>query len=213
MNFLAICKKVNQLGQFQGDISSVSSTGYQAELVEAVRQSFIDIQLERKNWDFLRRDITFSVETTTSAYTPLTLLAGDYLSEWKEDRILYNYRPLRVISYDNYTLIDKSKEVANYPSLLAIRPYDKALLFNSVDSTYSISAHYYLKPQILENNTDIPIMPSEHHYTIVHLALINLVSLISSEIYQKSVINYNKSMGYLLRKEAPELAIYKRALA
>lgn len=213
MNFLAICKKVNQLGQFQGDISSVVSTGYQAELVEAVRQSFIDIQLERSNWNFLRRDVTFSISTVTSEYTPATILSNDYLSKWKEDRLLYNYQPIRVINYDDYILIDKGKEVAGIPSLVSIRPYDNTLLFNKVDNTYPISAHYYLKPQVLENNVDIPIMPSEHHYTIVHLALMNLVALISSEIYQKSVINYNKSMGYLLRKETPELIIHKRAIA
>jgi hypothetical protein len=88
MNFLEICKKVNQVGEFQGDVSSVMATGYQAELVEAVRQSFIDIQLERTNWNFLRRDVTFSITPSTTTYLPTTLLSGDFLSAWKEDRIL-----------------------------------------------------------------------------------------------------------------------------
>jgi len=213
MNFLEICKKVNQVGEFQGDISSVMATGYQAELVEAVRQSFIDIQLERTNWNFLRRDVTFSVTPATTTYLPTTLLSGDFLSAWKEDRILYNFLPVRVIDYDSSVLMDPAKDTPSTPNMVAIRPYDDALIFNKVNGTYSISAHYYLKPQILANNTDTPIMPSEHHYLIVHLALMNLVSIISSEIYQKAVINYNKSMGYLLHKELPQLVLRKRAIA
>jgi hypothetical protein len=213
MNFLEICKKVNQVGEFQGDISSVMATGYQAELVEAVRQSFIDIQLERTNWNFLRRDVTFSITPATTTYLPTTLLSGDFLSTWNEKLILYNFLPVRVIDYDASVLMDPSKDTPSTPNMVAIRPYDSALIFNKVNGTYPISAHYYLKPQILVNNIDTPIMPSEHHYLIVHLALMNLVSIISSEIYQKAVINYNKSMGYLLRKELPQLVLRKRAIA
>jgi len=205
MNFLDICKKVNQLGQLQGSLSSVSATGYQGELVEVVRKSFLDIQLYRKDWNFLKQSITFS--TVEDEYS------NSDVAEWKKDMILYGHRPLQVLDFDTYSKIDLSQETPGIPAYVTIRPNDKALLFNPLDAEYSITAHYYRKPQELVNNTDIPILPSEHHYLIVYAALSNLTSYISSDIYQVSLNNYNIGMGQLMRKELPGKSVRMRPLA
>jgi len=213
MNFLDICKKVNQLGEFQGAISSVVATGYQAEIVEVVRQAYVDIQLHRDTWFFLQRDKTFNIGSSAITYTPTTIFTTDTLSSWDKGRILYNYKPLRYIPYDAYILIDTSAEVAGKPDYFTIRPYDSALIFNKSDATYAISAHYHMKPQSLVGNAEELLMPSEHHYVVVYLAMTYLPSLLSSEIYQRAVNSYNVALGQLLRKQCPEIYITRRPIA
>ena len=214
MNYLELCQQVNLYTGFQGTISSVDTSGYQALLVDAVKKSWIDIQNEREDWDFMYTSVSFSTVQGTSEYTTDTIFgtSTEMLGKWDKLRIVYDYKPLRYINYKNFVLIEDTTQ--EEPSYFTIRPSDRAILINTPDDAYTITAYYTKTPQELENNADIPAMPKKHHNVIVYAAVIELAAFVSSaEIYQKNITNYSKSMGQLMRDHVPAREIRKRPIA
>ena len=214
MNFLELCQKVNTFGAFQGTITSVNASGYQGTLVDAVRKSWIEIQDERADWKFLRRSEDISVSDATNIYTPTTIFGDtDTLGTWETKRVLYDYAPLRYIKYDDFILVDPSGS-ASKPTYFTVRPEDDALLLNTLDNSYTVTAHYYRAPQILVNNTDEPIIPKKHHWIIVYAACIELSTIVSNlELYQRASLLYSKAMGQLMREQVRAKQVKPRPVA
>lgn len=213
MNYLKLCQQANLYGGFQGTISSVNASGYQALLVDAVQKAWVDIQNERNNWDFMYTGVDIPITSVTNEYTPADIFGSTVtLGRWDHRRIIYNYRPLRYIPYADFILIEDV--TSGEPQYFTERPSDQALLFNTVDANYTITAQYTKTPQILINNTDTPSFPVKHHNIIVYAAVLDLAAYVSStEIYQKNQINYSKAMGQLMRDHVPAKTIKQRPLA
>lgn len=203
MTFLELCQHVNLYGGFQGEISSVNATGYQALLVDAVRKAWFELQRKRE-WDFMYTSVSFSVSSATSTYTPATIFgtSTETLGMWDKDRIVYDYKPLRYIPYEDFVLIDQQS--TGEPSYYTINPSDRSIIFNDLDDNYSITAYYTKTPQILTNNTDTPDLPQKHHHIVIYAALLELAAYVSSaEVYQKNLQNYNAAYSELLRDHCP----------
>lgn len=213
MNFLELCQKVNQFGFFQGSITSVNATGFQETLVDAVRKTWVEIQNERNDWKFLRRNVDISVDTSTTIYTPTTIFGDtETLGTWDIETILYDYTPLTYVPYDEYIQIDLTKS-SGEPSYFSIRPEDDALLFNTLDNSYTVTAYYNKAPQYLSANTEEPSLPYKHHWVIVYGALVELaVSINNPELYQRHSMLYSKAMGQLMRDQNKAKSIKQRPL-
>jgi len=212
MNYLQLCQHVNLYGGFQGTISSVNASGYQALLVDAVRKAWVEIQKERSDWDFMYANVSIPLVLGTATYTPTVIFGTETPEVGTWDRVVYDNKVLRFVPYKDFVLLDAS--AASKPSFYTIEPATQALVFNSVDGSYSVTAYYTKTPQYLINNTDTPILPQKHHHIIVYKAVLELAAYVSStEIYQQNSLNYDKAMGQLYRDHNPAKAMKVRPLA
>lgn len=199
-------------GGFQGSISSVNASGYQALLVDAVRKAWVDIQRERADWDFMYADVTIPLVLGTATYTPAVIFGTSTPEVGIWDRVVYNNRVLRFVPYKDFVLLDTS--ATGEPSFYTINPATQALVFNSVDGSYSVIAYYTKTPQYLVNNTDTPILPQKHHHIIAYKAVTELAAYVSSaEIYQQNRVSLDKAMGQLYRDHVPARSVKVRPIA
>lgn len=222
--FLQICKDVNRLAGMQGSFDSVSSaSGYQLTLATMVQKAWTDIQNLRKDWDFLRTSETFTTTASQSEYT-ISNIFGTSVSpvgNWKTDMILYakdsdNHIPMRQYDYDYYKVSTVDQGTASEPSVFAIDPIDKHLYFNNIDATYTIIAHYYQKPQVLDltDNNDTPLAPSEFHTAITYRALADFTFFMGDlDKYEKASQQASTIMGSLMRDSIPSRKIQTLGIA
>ena len=217
MNFLQLCQEVNTYMGFQGSVTSVASvTGYQLRLIQEVKKSWIDIQTERPDWDFLRKVVDFNVTAGTEEYSLETIFgtADHDFGVWETESILYNYNPLKYINYDTFLTYDSSGNTGSTPDYYTIHPRTKSLIFNPLDTTYEINAGYFQTPQILTLDTDVPVVLPKHHWIILYKAAMGLSTFVgNATLYQDASFNYSKAWGNLMRDENPAKQIIMRPLA
>jgi len=214
MDFLTICRRVNDAVGFQGTVTSVSATGYQATLTQAVKDAYEDIQRYRPDWEFMKRDKTVSVGSSANEYTLATLWGSDTpdLATWKY--INYDYKLLRQITYDSYVFQDLTSYTAGKPNYYAIEPYTQSLLITPVDTTYSLDIHYIRDIHLLSENSDTPILPTKFHMAIVYGAIMKLSTFIGNQtLYDTHSANHAMILGQLMRDENPAKTVRKRPVA
>ena len=114
--------------------------------------------------------------------------------DWDEFRNVYVYATQRT----NYSR----------PVIGTIAP-DKSIWFGPIPdlgtgSGYTISLEVWLNPQVLANDTDIPLMPIDYHMLIVWKAL-EYYSLFESapEVLQRSERGWNALYGKLMQDQLP----------
>lgn len=215
MNFLTIARRVSDIVGFQGTVSSTSATGYQATLIQAVKDTYEDIQRYRSDWDFRKRHKTLSINSTTESYTLATLWGlGNTVDLDTWQYINYNYSRLPQYTYDSYIIKDLSTYNSQEPVGYAIEPYTQSLLTFPVDQTYTLDGHYIRTIHELSGNSDIPIIPERHHMLIVYGAVMKLSTFVGNDtLFDTYNVSYSQEMGQLLREENPAKSVRKRPIA
>jgi len=214
MNFLEISRRTSDIVGFQGTVSSVSATGYQATLNQAVSDAYEDIQRYRSDWDFRKRHKSINVSSSANSYTLADLWGLDTpdLATW--EYINYDYRRMGRLTYDSYIITDYSAYTAQKPTLFSIEPYTNSLLIAPVDQVYTLDAHYILKLDELSGNTAIPILPERHHMLIVYGAVMKLSTFVgNATLYDTYSLMYTQELGQLMREENPAKKVRKRPVA
>jgi len=207
VNLLAITQKANKLAGIQGSIISLTTlTGYQAILLAHVQTAYEDIQNYRDEWHFLKTQVTIPLTTVTSTYDP-----ADAVAKWDFFNILYDSKPLQVISYDQYIQDKISTTTAGAPSVVAVDPSTNILYFNPLDNNYSIVAKYWNTPETLSGNNDIPLLPYEFHNLIVYRSVADFAAFLGNTgLYQIYTQKANTMFGKLLRSQNPSKHIKLR---
>lgn len=217
MNFLTACQEASKAAGFQSSIDSVSATGYQGTIVNAVRNKWIQIQSTRTEFEFLRASKTFTISSSTEAYSIATLFSSPTISPvkcWIKDKIIYDYTQLNFLDYDSYLLRDTSNDERTTPSWFSINPVDNTLYFNKVDASYSITAYYYRTPQVLANNTDVLLCPDAQAYAVVYLAAADIaIDLGNQANYTKNLINGSALLNTMMRCKVPAKSVRRRGIA
>lgn len=217
MNFLAICQETDRILASQGVILSTITTGYQDLLVGYVANAYMEIQNLRQEWNFLHTDVTITLTQGKSDYSIFDMFGTttDPVANWELSRFVYNNGSRKVVikyvPYEQYVLEDWAEELE--PTKFTKRIEDNALIFNSPDAAYSILAHYFMKGQILVDNTDIPLIPREHVSSIYYQAAADIaLKLGFIEVYQLFSTKASISIGSLLRKSNPSKTVRTRGI-
>lgn len=213
MNYLDLCKRVNDLVGFQGVVTSTDTTGYQKVLTGSVRDAWEDIQRYRQEWDFMRGHRQVNVGPTANYYTLDTLWGVDSedLSQWLH--VNYDKDRLIQLSYDTYESMDFGEE-SYKPQYYAIDPVTKGLHISPVDAVYTLDVYYIRELQTLVNNSDIPVLPERFHMAIVYGAVVKLSTFVgNATLYDMYSLKYGEIMGQLMREENPPKFIRKRPVA
>jgi hypothetical protein len=211
--FLEICQDVYSALGLQGSFSDVNASNDTKIIAQSVRDAWEDIQLYRTDWKFLQAETTLSLVTSRDEYDTTFIFGSsdNDFGHWDTRNFIYDYESLEELHYDRWRRLEQN--TANKPIRFTVRPSDNTLLFNPLDTSYDVDLSYYKTPQILENNTDVPILPQAYHQLLMYKGLINAsVWFSSGEMYQYSTVRADQLMGRLMREQLPSKRVQNRPL-
>ncbi len=174
MNLLEMTRKVCGIVGYVKP-QSLSNLGVEQErTMNDIVDSWLEIQMMERDWDFLINNGKFNILSGQRVYTSIDLNAptmrnimdGAYLVRISDNQIA-----------SRLTQVGRDLDELNYSTVPVTVPrqfafYDKTLTFNSVpDQAYRMICRYRTSPVALSNETDIPACNEEHHQCVVQYAL------------------------------------------
>jgi len=217
MNFRELATKVRIHSGFQGRISSVDSGDFTEYLTEAIRSSWVDLQNQREDWKFMWERATLTTDIGQHFYSNDDIMDGlsnDFgVAKWDRSSFLRDGEQIEEISYETY-LLEKDTWDEKGTGIFAVKEFRTAgLVLPTPLAQADIEASYYRTPQILTNNTDIPLLPEEFHYLIVWKALEDLASYVGNpSIYERHSYKADILENKLMRSQVPAKTIKKRPI-
>jgi hypothetical protein len=172
--FLQLCQTVRQECGVAGDgpTSVLNQVGVLKKIVDRTARAWIDIQASRPYWKFLRNQFTFQTVVGVREYdvaADLSLTTCDKFD--RENTYLYltsteDEQELRWRAYDYFR-----KSYRTYPpgrpTVITEAP-GRVLAFNSTpDAIYTVTFDYWMTPERLSQNNDVPASPEHLHDAIV----------------------------------------------
>jgi len=224
MNFLQICQKVDIMAGTQGSFQSVSNpVGAHAVITQAVIDGFLDLQNDRKDFEFMKKAAAFSTNVGTRSYSTSTIFGTqsatddpyDYFGRWQkldpyssyfitdpDDSIKY------MVQYVNYewfkTAFLNPGSVNKRPRYITADPSDNLLFHPTPDKIYTVAADYFLEPLALQGNAMVPYLPSRFHQLLAYMGLERVANHYSNtSIYQRYAGQAAVLFGQLYRDQVP----------
>jgi len=210
MTYLQLCKAVRaKLGLGSGPSTTINQTGRLADIVAAVSQAWIDIQLSSDHWRFLR--VPAQAVNTTPALALYDYVKWPSLLTLKTlNAIRYaaDNKPLIEMDYDLYLQQYSKTGGTGAPTHYILDLEDRVILYPTPDIDYALELDYYKRPQVLSANTDVPMIPDEYHQSIKWRALFTLASDFADDVvYSESVGEYNSAISLLQGRYLPKMKI------
>jgi len=186
-------------------------------LVNWLVQSWVEIQQDHPDFDFLRKPVSFNTEANKQSYTPAEAGLTDFAS-WRNDsfrlyltsagvgtEIFLTHWPT-YSDFRDYYLYSTRRTVTNRPTDITIAP-DRSLVFGfTPNDIYTVSGEYFRAPQVLAADADIPIMPDRFHMAIVYKAMIKYGTF---EVANEQIVagreGYNGLLNRLLIDQLPQI--------
>ena len=219
--FLKLCQQVRKLGGLQGTgpISVTTVQGTEEAIVQMVIESYTEIQNRRRDWEWMERSHSFFTGVGQEEYTYQNIFGTatpDHSEYHKQSvRITDNEGTVRYLKY-----IDRDVLEARYlnntdqklPTEYTIDPSTQGLILRPIpDDVYTVDFRYQRTPEILSLDTDIPSLPAQFHDVIIYKALMKLaVYLGIPELFQSASMDYERTMGQLMRKKVPKKVLKRR---
>ena len=217
MQFLEIAKEVRLLGGVQGigPVSVVNTSGYEGVLVQFVKDAWEAIQNMREDWNFMFSKASFPTIASQDNYTLTDIFLIPQFKVWKKDSFKLRDTTASYLNYKDPDRLEKiylNSTAESKSSEFTIERDHSITLKPTPDSIYTITANYYRSPQLLKEDTDVPILPVSFHRIIVYGALQKLAVFLSSpEIYTKYKESHDLMLGQLMRAEVPAKRIKRKA--
>jgi hypothetical protein len=188
MTYLQLCNRLKlETGTGGNDLTTVLNLrGDLKRLVNWVSQAYVDIQNERDDWQFLRVSTTFNTVAGKQSYSltggPPDMSITDFAS-WRNESfrayLLSAGIPTEIIltQYYDYSvfrdfyMLGSRRLVTGRPLYWTIAPDKSIVLGFTPNDIYVVTGEYYRTPQVLENNSDQPLVPSRYQMAIVYKAM------------------------------------------
>lgn len=188
MTFLELCQKV---ARDSGTVAGVPSfttvtapAGRVAQVVDWVRDAWIDIQNERQDWLFMQKSFTSALQVGVNTYLPITFGIIDFAAFAPDTpylRPITLYDPalgvadegaIKQISYELWVQRwGRGSNDNNRPTEWALSPQREIKFGHTPDKAYIIKGYYRRSAQELVLDGDVPIMPTQFHRVIVAEAI------------------------------------------
>lgn len=188
MTFLQLVERLRQeVGVSGDDITTVVGLVKERRRLKTwVQQAYVEIQEERHDWSFMRKDVTFDTVAAQQAYavgSGLDIDIADF-GTWNNDSFRVYLTSAGIgneimlchyIDYSHFRdryIYGTQRAVEGRPQYITIRPSDRALLLWPLpDAVYTVVGEYYRSPHELSADADEPIFPSPYHMAIVYKAM------------------------------------------
>ena len=214
MDRLALSKRTRKECGVEGEIATtVNQKGIYGSIVDWVDSAHEDIQNRHRNWDFLRKDFSFETIAGAAEYTPLSVNLSSF-SSWLDS----TFRCYKDVvsdeqwifwflwsSFRDSRLLGSQQTTTGRPIDFSIRP-NKSLYFWPIpDDIYTIVGEYFMQPQVMEANTDTPLIPEEYHMAIVWRAVMYFAAdQGASNLYHSATREFNRIFYTLENDQLPE---------
>lgn len=204
--FLEICQQVNNIIGIQGTILSVDSPqGIHRNIVEAVRSSWINIQMLREDWPFMIGENTaFNTVSGQTVYSPVQVFgtadAAALLKTYKTKRgVFYEEEPLVYIDYEDLPLVDNTS--AQRPSWYSLNYSNNNLILEKPDGIYNLKLRYNKNVEVLTDGGQVPSIPVSYTNTLVYKAVEEVAAYIGrSDLHQKYSERGDRGLNQMMRQ-------------
>lgn len=186
MMFLELVNRARRECGVSGVALSTLQHGLTAEgqrFVDWTTDAWNDLQIEKPDWQWMRKTFTFQTVPSQANYTPAQAGAADAAS-WKIDSFrafatVAGYGDEQIVppmSWDvwrNVYQFGANRTATGRPVAIAVGP-DKSLNVGPLpDDAYTVIGEYYRKPTTLVNDTDSPSdagndLPDRYHMLLVY---------------------------------------------
>ena len=186
MNRLELAQTLRRDAGISGsDDTTIDPSGEWADVVRWIDRAWKDIQLRNAGtWNWMRKSVQFNTLANVSTYSPTAApMSLTDFGKW----VNYSFRvyqggdvgnQLDLTHWQSYELFRSSYLIgslvteASRPNDVVIAPNKSIILYPAPsDTTFTVTADYYSKPQVLALDTDEPEMPEEFHELILYRAL------------------------------------------
>lgn len=219
----------------QGHIQNVTGVvGAQEVIVGAVKDGFLDLQDERMTWEFMRRTASFNTVADKKEYTLFDIFGNptpgptdphDLFGRWQKKKPIISYRTYNAVTdkWHKLVFVDyrefrhhlMNQDGTGIPRYVTANEQNDNLLFHPIpDAIYTIQADYFVEPQILSDNANVPILPSRYHMLLVYRGLDRVANFYGNNgLYQRYAVADAKMTGNIYRDQVPGETVTIRAVA
>lgn len=168
MNFLQLCQRLRQEvgGSGDGPPSVLNQQGENRLYVTWVNQEWQEIQNFRTDWNFHWAELSLPIDQGASVLT-----LPDDLRSLMGDTLHISGQSLQMLPWARMREIRRGTLNVGRPSACSKAPNGQLYLNATADDDYVLGGEYYIKPQMLTENTDIPLLPERFHMLIVYKAM------------------------------------------
>ena len=217
--FIQLCTKLRtECGVSGTNTSAVTPTptGEWARMVGWIIDSWVEIQEEQPDWEWMRKDVVFNTVAQQSTYIPTQANVTD-LGSWKERSFrayltsagigseqLLGFKDYRV--FRDYYLLSTRKTTYARPTEITVAPNKSLILGLIPNDVYTVSGEYYKTPVILAADADIPDMPVRFHNAIVYKAMMKYGAFeAASEVYDRGEKELKTMLNKLRMDQLPKM--------
>jgi hypothetical protein len=189
MNFLALVNRARRECGRTGSALTTLQTGLSEEsqrFVDWVGQAWIDVQMRRPDWLWMRKKVAFDTIAAQSIYTPLQAGAAN-VNEWQNESFRQYLLSAGVGSeqYMNYVEWDDFRDVylfgsvqnsSSIPMMMTVTPEQNLQMWPIPNGVYRIQGEYHRAPTSLVLDADDPSssgndLPERFHMLMVFKAM------------------------------------------
>lgn len=172
--FLQLCQRVRQECGVAGDgpTSVLNQVGILKKIVDRTQRAWVDIQASPPYWKFLRNQLSVPLVVGTREYNVRTDWLLTTVDKWNRDAS-FIYK-ISTEDENLLTWVEYTKWRRKYRSYTTGRPTELTetlngnVAFNRVpDYAYHVTLDYWMTPELLQVNDDIPSSPEHFHDVIV----------------------------------------------
>jgi len=215
LNFLELCQTVRGDASLQGEgpTSVAGQTGIYAKIVRWTNEAYIEIQSLGLDFDWLRAMCDVPLAAGVGSYDLLSgaswnrpdvkrFLSGN---SWLYDDAGKRSR-VRVIDHAQMLRDWPDTSGVGIPSAVTIRPW-RVVEFNRVpEFDYIWKVEAKLTPESMSIGEHVPMMPEQHHHTIVKKALMYYATHDGdSELFKQARDDYGRALNRLVIETVPAI--------
>jgi hypothetical protein len=200
------------------------STGRLASFVRWVRNAYRAIQTERRDWAWLRQEVTATALPGVDSYDA-SAFGETRFAEWilgpynaESGFTIYNTATGRAdeghlvfVEWDRFKALYRFGANATQtgrPAFVSVDPHQNVVLWPLPDDTYTLRGEVMRTPQELEADADVPEMPARHHDAIKYKALLLMATY--DEAFEQEArwdLEYRRHMTGLVSSQTPRIML------
>lgn len=225
MNFLQLCNRLKVKARVTGsDMTAVTDQAAEfARLVLFINEAWMDLQMTRPDWKWMRNSMTFptvagqatytlaQIEATGSGFSnfgnwDLETLRCYTTSVGTNDETELDWMPYDI--WRNTYQMGATRTTETRPNEFTITPAHGIGLGCTPAAGYTISGDYYKVATEMEATTDTPSLPSQFHMAIVYRAMMFYgVSESAPEVYDEGKTEFDRMLSRIMLHEGVRISV------
>jgi hypothetical protein len=223
MNFLELAARTKLECGVSGTLNTVANqTGELQRLCAWVSSAYDDICSRHASWRFLRSSFSLTTEAGKQDYdvqefadTQVAAVTVGFAHWWRDSFRIYRYSGgISGQTWLPFTHYDSFRDIwmlgtpqQNTPQTFTIKNDDEAILLGPVpNDVYIVTGDFQRDANVLNDDTDVPLLPTRFHMAIVWLAAQRYSGFEEAGgVYQHADREFNRLMGGLEFDQLPEV--------